>query len=91
MVTKIYLYAQEFNDSWKGQSGTKTRISYLSNKYIHALSKLEYDAEVSITFSSDDGSKATEEEMDFVVQANSKLIEDKIWDTIIRVKNNRTE
>jgi len=91
METKIYLYAQEFNGSWQGQSDTKTRISYLTNKYIHALSKLEYNAEVAITFSSEDGSKATEEEMDFVVQANNKQEEDKIWDTIIRVKNNIIE
>jgi hypothetical protein len=91
METKIYLYAQEFNDNWQGQSGTKIRISYLTNKYIYALNKLEYDAEVGITFSSDDGSKATEEEMDFVVQAKNKQEEDQIWDTIIRIKNNIKE
>ena len=91
METKIYLYAQEFKDNWQGQSSTKTRISYLTNKYIHALSKLEYDAEVGITFSSENGSNATEEEMDFVVQAKNKEEEDKIWDTIIRVKNNIKE
>ena len=91
MVIKIYLYAQEFNDSWQGQSSTKTRISYLTNKYIHALNKLEYDAKVSITFSSEDGRKASEEEMEFVVKGKNKQEEDKIWDTIIRVKNNITE
>ena len=72
MKTKIYLYAQEFNDNWQGQSGTKNRITYLTGKYIHALSKLEYDAEVSIMFSSEDGSKATEDEMDFVVRGKQQ-------------------
>lgn len=91
MITKIYLYAQEFNDNWPGQSGTKNRITYLTSKYINALSKLEYDAEVSIMFSSEDGSKATEDEMDFVVKGNNKQEEDKIWDTIIRVKDNISE
>ncbi|MCB0752757.1 MAG: hypothetical protein KDC52_14900 [Ignavibacteriae bacterium] len=91
MKTRISLYMQEFNESWPGQSGTKTRIAYLTNKYIHALNQLDLDAEVTITFSSEDGSKATEEEMDFVVQAKNKEEEDKIWDTIIRTKNNITD
>ncbi len=91
MDTKIYLYAQEFDDSWPGQSGLKARISNLTNKYLYALKKLDYDAEVTITFSSEDGRKATEEEMEFLVEAKNKEEEDKIWDTIIRVKNNITE
>jgi hypothetical protein len=82
---------QEFDRSWPGQSDTKTKISSLTNKYIYALNQLHYDAEVTITFSSEDGSKATEQEMDFVVQAKNKQEEEKIWDTIIRVKNNIVE
>jgi len=82
---------QEFDESWPSQSGTKTRIAFLTNKYIYALNQLDLDAEVTIKFSSEDGSKAIEEEMDFVVQAKNKEEEDKIWETIIRTKNNITD
>ena len=55
------------------------------------MNKLDYEAEVTITFSSEDGSKATEEEMDFVIQAKNKEEENNICYTIIRVKNNIPE
>ena len=78
MKTRISLYMQDYDESWPGQSATKTRISFLTNKYIYALNQLDYDAEVTITFSSEEGSKAKDEEMDFVVQAKNKDEENKI-------------
>lgn len=87
MTIKIFLYAQEYDDSWPTPSGVKTRIGNLTNKYIHALNQLDSDAKVTITFSSEDGRKATDEEMDFLVQAENKQEEDKIYDVIAKVAN----
>ncbi|PQJ69253.1 hypothetical protein [Polaribacter butkevichii] len=91
MKIKIFLYGQEYNEKPPTPSGIKTRIGNLTNKHIYALNKLEIEAEVTIKFSSEDGRKATKEEMEFLVEAENKADKDEIWNTIIKTENNITE
>ena len=90
MKIKIYLDGQEYNEKPPTPSGIKARIGNLTNKHIYALNKLEIEAEVTITFSSD-GRKTTKEEMEFLVEAENKTDENKIWNTIIKTENNIKE
>jgi hypothetical protein len=89
MKTNIFLYGQEFNDDWKGQNGTITRINSLTNKYLYAIEKLNIDGKVTISIDVNDGEKATEKDLNFSVQADKKDNEDEIWNTISRITNEK--
>lgn len=89
MEIKTFIYAQLMDGSWKqSQPGTVRNIESITTKYIHKLEKLKYNATVTISFDCEDGRKATEKDMEFLVEANNKEEEDKIWNTIIAVENN---
>ncbi len=88
MKTKIFLNGQEFSEDWPGQFSVKRRVSWLTNKYIYELNKLNIDGEVTFIINSENEMNAEENDMDFNVDGKTKSEEDKIWDIIIKVKNN---
>ena len=87
MKTTIFLYGQEYDGEWPGQSGLNIKMHLLTNKYLYTLNQLKIDGEVTILVQADDIEKATEKDLDFVVKTKDKSDEDKVWDTIIEIAN----
>ena len=87
MKIKLFVYSQEYNEEVYPNE-IKAHIGNLTNKYIFELKKIKIDAEVTITFTSENLREAKQEEMEFLVEVKNKFDENIIWDTIIKVSNN---
>lgn len=83
---KIFVNFQEYSDSWVGQNFTKLKVQNLTTTYIYELNKLSIDGTVIFSINNDYIEKITSKDLYITVEAETKELEDLIWNTISYVK-----